>query len=295
MSWEGEELGNAYLLPLAPQKDIDGEPYLPLVYHFPLGKKMSVHKDSALVRPFRRVLETGKPIGTINYIFYQEKDDYFVLGAFVYSDRQRVIFFPGTVDRRVTISPTGEEVLEKGILQHVDHLSLESTLRTCHLTLFEKESINARYSKFNTKLIQDDIFYWFSMSIQDAWKLEPSPKTQEIKIRWHNYADLKRRYSIIMNSRGDSVFNVTRADYHPQEHFFINFEFFVSLRQSRNYVPQSGIYHTGLVPATKMRDQRKEARSRFHHILLKGFEGSLWVRVTKIIGSQDYDAVFMHP
>ena len=98
-----------------------------------------------------------------------------------------------------------------------------------------------------------------------------------------------------MSSRGDSIFNVTRADNHPQEPFFINFEFFVSLRQSREYIPESGIYHTGLVPATKVKDQKKEVMSRFHHILLKGFSGSLWVRVSKIIGSQDYDAVFMHP
>jgi hypothetical protein len=97
-----------------------------------------------------------------------------------------------------------------------------------------------------------------------------------------------------MNSRGDSIFKVTRVDDHPKELFFINFEFFVSLRQSREYIPQSGIYHTRLVSAVKMKDQRKEVMSRFHHISLKKFRGSLWIRVSKIIGSQDYDAVYIH-
>jgi hypothetical protein len=287
MSWEGEELGNASLIPLAPQKDEAGDSYLPLIYDFPLGKNISVDDNSALVRPFRRVLEKGKPIGTINYVFYQENNDYFILGSFVYSDRQRIIFFPGILDRRMTISPEGDEVLGKGILRHIDHLSLESSLRTCHLTLLEKETLHAKYNKFNTKWLQDDMFYWFSMSIQDAWKLEPAPMTQEIRLKWHNFSDLKRRYSIIMNSRGDSIFNITRVDDHPQEQFIINFEFFVSRRQSREYIPQSGIYHTGLVPTVKMKDQRKEIMSRFHHILLKKFRGSLWIRVSKITGSQD--------
>jgi hypothetical protein len=175
MSWEGEELGNASLVPFAPKKDEAGNSYLPLIYDFPLGKNISIDDNYVLVRPFRRVLEKGKPMGTINYVFYQEDNNYFVLGAFVYSDRQRIIFFPGILDRRMTISPEGDELLGKGILQHIDHLSLESSLRTCHLTLVEKETLHAKYNKFNTKLIQDDMFYWFSMSIQDAWKLESAP------------------------------------------------------------------------------------------------------------------------
>jgi hypothetical protein len=51
MSWEGEELGNASLIPLAPQKDEAGDSYLPLIYDFPLGKNISVDDNSALVRP----------------------------------------------------------------------------------------------------------------------------------------------------------------------------------------------------------------------------------------------------
>jgi hypothetical protein len=57
MSWEGEKLGDASLFPLPPQKNEDGDPYLPLVFHFPLGKKMSIDENSALGRPYRRILE----------------------------------------------------------------------------------------------------------------------------------------------------------------------------------------------------------------------------------------------
>ena len=38
--------------------------------------------------------------------------------------------------------------------------------------IYTKEEIDkARYSKFNTKLIQDDMFYWFSMSIHEHGNL----------------------------------------------------------------------------------------------------------------------------
>jgi hypothetical protein len=137
------------------------------------------------------------------------------------------------------------------------------------------------------------MFLWFVMSIQDAAKLEPAPMTQEIRLRWNNLADLRRRYSIINSARGDCIFNVTFVDDKPKEQYFINFEFFVSLNKLREYTPPLEIYHTGLVPTTQMKDQRSKVMSRAHMVILKEFTGCIWVRVSKILGSHTYHAIFM--
>jgi hypothetical protein len=137
------------------------------------------------------------------------------------------------------------------------------------------------------------MFFWFAMSIQNASRLEPAPMSQEIRLKWHNLADLKRKESFISQARGDCVFNVTRVDDHPHEQFFINFEFFVSLNQSKDYLPPSRVTHTGLIPLTTFNDKRKQIATRAHQILLKGFSGSLWVQVTKIIGYHNDHAVFI--
>lgn len=76
MTWTEGILGNATLTPMPPRLHIKGQPYLPLVCRFPVGEGDSVSENSALVRPFKRVLEKGKPMGTIGYIFYQSPSGY---------------------------------------------------------------------------------------------------------------------------------------------------------------------------------------------------------------------------
>jgi hypothetical protein len=66
-------IGNASLVSLNPLLDENGHPYLPLMYVFPFGTELEVDQNSALVRPFKKVLTDGKPIGDINYIPFMKK------------------------------------------------------------------------------------------------------------------------------------------------------------------------------------------------------------------------------
>ena len=85
--------GKCSLVALKPLIDDDGKPYLPLMYDFPFGQDFGVSQDSALVRPFHKALRDGKPVGTINYIFYKEIDKYYILGSFAHSPGGKIIFF----------------------------------------------------------------------------------------------------------------------------------------------------------------------------------------------------------
>ena len=112
---------------LEPLIDDDGQAMFSNVC-FPFWSRFGVDQDSALVRPFHKAMHDQKPVGAINYIFYEEGKNYFILGRLVYSPGNKIIFFPGIVDTRLIRSVEEGEILSKGILHNVDHLSLESSL-----------------------------------------------------------------------------------------------------------------------------------------------------------------------
>ena len=281
MSWDevGKE-GIAYLIALDPLIDEKGEAYIPLMYTFPLGKGMKVSQNSVLVRPFYNVLDLGKPMGMISYIFYQEKEDYFILGSFVYTKR-RILFFPGSIDRRLIVSSGHGNLSEKN--QMVDHYSLESDLSTYHLTLENKKIDNSKYPRMSTMRVKDDMFLWLFFGVKSAEMLEAAPNTQEIRLKGYNQADLERRYKLIEDARGNCIFNVVKVKQQPDSDFYVNIEIFVSNKQSRDYLPPDFIYHVGLSSyATWTKEDRKEIPIRLHHVILKGFSGSIWIRVSKL-------------
>jgi hypothetical protein len=238
-------------------------------------------------------LKEGKPIGNINYSFYQDSNKYYILGAFVKTEK-RILFFPAITDRRTTRSPDGKEPLKDGILHHIDHITLEDNLRNYHVTLDEKATKGTRYKNMNTTRVDDNMFLWLVMGIQNASALQLAPKTQEIRVHWHNYSDLTRRCSVIEKSRGDCEFVVTRVDDQPDQPFYLNFEIFVSNIQSKEYEPPLKVHHIGLSSYnTIMKDPRSHVLTRAHYIILKGFNGAIWIRVSKVIGSLDNHAVFL--
>lgn len=288
--WTEDPPEEASILVLNPSIDEDGQAYLPLLYTFSFGNGGSVHEKSALVRPFRKILVDGKPIGKISYIFYKEKGEHFVLGSFAYSGK-RIMFFPGLVDRRVTLSPEGQRILEKGLVHNIDHLSLEADFRTWHLSL---EGKIAKYRRMNTKRVRDDMFLWFVMGIKNVKHLEPAPKAQEIRLTWRSLPEINRRLKVILEAREGAQFPITHIDGDPPtEPYFLNFEFFVSLRRTKEYSPPLTVYDAGIL-SKSTRDPRGAVRTRAHPVIFGGFDGMLWVRASKVMGSFESNAEFLN-
>ena len=69
-SWSGGPIGFASVEINPSIVNDDGTTYIPLVYQFPIGNGGSIQPESSLVRPFRKLLDQGNPIGKINFIFY---------------------------------------------------------------------------------------------------------------------------------------------------------------------------------------------------------------------------------
>lgn len=277
--WTNQVLGKASMIPLKPEIDKNGDRILPLLYTFPIGNGGSLSESSALVRPFKKILRDGKPIGKIYYIFYKDNQEYYVLGSLTYSSG-RLIFFPGHIDLRMTWAKD-RPILSEGLLHHFDHLTLESNLRTYHLTLLEKETQGTKYQKMNTKFLGKDMILWFVMGVQSADKLEEAPTTQTLRLRWQNPADLNRRYKIIEEARG-GIFRAIEAAEQTEPPFYINFEFFVSLNPSPKAEPPSRLF--AIKGPDSESDETKiiDVPTRANTIKPQGFSGLIWIRTSKI-------------
>ena len=277
--WTGEALGEADVIPLQQEIDSNGDRILPLLYIFPIGNGGSISESSALVRPFKKILKDGKPIGKIHFVFYKEGQEYYVLGSLAYSN-QRLIFFPGHIDRRMTWAKD-RPILSEGLLHHFDHLTLESSLRTYHLTLIEKATQGIKYEKMNTKFVGKDMILWFVMGVQSADKLEVAPRTQTLRLRWHNPAELNRRYKIIEDARGGR-FPVIEAAEQIEPPFFINFEFLVSLNPSPRAEPPSRLFAAEGSYSESIERKIIDIPTRASFIQPQGFSGLVWIRTSKI-------------
>ena len=119
-------------------------------------------------------------------------------------------------------------------------------------------------------------------------------KTQEIRLKGYDQTDLKRRFKLIEDARGNCIFNVVKVKQDPESDFYINIEIFVSNTESRNYLPPDMVYSVGLsLYDTDLKEDRKNIPTRLHYVILKGFTGSLWVRVTKLKGRLNNHIVFV--
>lgn len=282
----GGPLGNAQIIPMDPQTDSDGQHYIPLYYHFPFGSSDSINDYSALVKPFRKLLEEGKPIGKTAFLFYLENNSYFVLGSFAFTNR--TIFFPGLTFSRIVHTPDGRDLSLDEKANNIAHFTLESNFIDWHIKPVQKE---IRYPTQRTRKVNDDVFLWFVMGIPDVTKLEPMPKTQEYVLTAPRHSDLDRRQRIMLESVDGSIFPVTEMVHNPESPYFLNFEFFVSNRKAKELILPDGLFVVP-PPSSKLEKSDQGMRSKIIDDFSLKESISICVRTSKIRGSIIYDAVY---
>lgn len=283
--WDGKILGLAKFDYKILEKPV---PALKIVYQLPVGSGTSTNVDSALIRPFRKILNDGKPVGNINYVFLKDNDHYFVIGSFSYTEKH-IIFFPGIVDRRL-INFGETEYLGNNTVLHIDHFTLENNLKDWHVSIEEKHELGIKFPQQKTRVHDEHNFLWFILKIQSSDKLERCPK--EFRITLYDTIDeIKRRAPVINDSRKNGIFQTMFVTDNDAQKFFWYLEFFVNLTQNRDNYPRGT---TIIMPNsdTSIEDSRNEAPRRIHQIFLDGFSGSIFVRVSKIKGSIKHHMIF---
>jgi hypothetical protein len=270
----GGPLGNAYIIPLDPQIDSNGHHYIPIYYHFPFGTGHSVGEDSALVRPFKKLMQEEKPAGKTAFVFYRQDNISFVLGSFTFTGR-RIIFFPPSTLTRVVYTPNGKGLTSERY--NIEHFTLEEDFTNWHITLYQKLTENIRYPTIRTTMVSHDVFLWFIMAIPHPTRLEPMPKTQQYLLKAPNVIDLQRRKQIMLQSVEGNIFPVTELSVSPPTPYFINFEFFIGKEKNELDLPEIPYAK----PSPTYNDLKKRIRSKSFDFNLSNAV-SLSIRVSEI-------------
>lgn len=92
-------------------------------------------------------------------------------------------------------------------------------------------------------------------------------------------------------SRKNAVFNIVLVDDKSLDQYYLNIEIFLShgIREFR----ELKIFPAG-VAMQGWKDDRKEIMTRLHKIDIHEFEGTIWMRLSKIAGTIPADAIYVN-
>jgi len=210
---------------------------LALIDRFRQGRGINKDQNSVLVRPYRRAFEEGKPIGSIKHVLVKIGDLYYVLGIFV-DTGERLLFFPGDTGRFLARSP-GPQI--KGETNHteeviVDHMTLESNLKSWHIKMSDREM---EYGKMSPGKVDNTFYLWFQMQIGSLNQLEPLPLENHIylEIKGERIKDYPRLLLMIKNSRNREIDVIPLNEKISKEEFWA-FQFFVTKSMNANTPPE---------------------------------------------------------
>src|SRR5215208_1345084 len=164
------------------------------------------------------------------------------------------------------------------------HFTFESNFIDWHIKPMQKE---IRYSTQRTRKVNDHVFLWFVMGIPNVTKLESMPRTQEYVLTAPHHSDLARRRRIMLESIDGSIFPVTEMVHNPVSSYFLNFEFFVSNRKTKELILPDGLFVIP-PPSSKLEESDQGLRSKAIDDFSLKESISISVRTSKIRGSLIY-------
>jgi hypothetical protein len=135
--------------------------------------------QSAVTRPYRRLVEDGVDPGNITYVLIRStpRSQSKVLGTFCETSGPRLLFFPGGRIRRLNSlfkrKPTAAAQTVDGI---VDHITFETSNRESHVT--EELSNSKRRVVLNPprrREVGQALYAWFGITLRSVAVLESIP------------------------------------------------------------------------------------------------------------------------
>lgn len=283
-------IAGAYRVYIKEQK-IENENFsIKLAYNFTLGKGTNHDQNSILIRPFNKLLELGSLPGKVNFLSLMENKQFYILGAFCRTQK-RILFFPCIREHEIS-KDTDIKINNQKIDTKIDHISLENSLLKWHISFLKKKEFNTNAYTQRTFSINNDLFLWFVWRFKSVENLELVPLEQEIVLNGKE-EEVKRRAALMMESIRASHSAACFSDEQPSEPFFWNIEFFVSKTRELNFPPVPGYCLSD--PASIVKDQREFGEGGVFWLSIDDFDGLIWVRVSKLIGSLLSDHVIIPP
>jgi hypothetical protein len=251
-----------------------------------IGKGEEVGIANALVRPYRLLINEERRVGKITHSFYQENTDSFrIFGSFCYTPSNRLLFFPGIEKKKLLWDSV--DTTRVMPTKNIDHFTLESNRKSWHVTVLNKTQQDWLPSRQLLE-IEPEIFLWFGLSVKNPLEFEKTPKETKLSFP---VKDSQRAINIFHESRDKAVWNILQL--HPDETLrdedYLHFDVYLDFRKLKFFkkqpnfkiaAPTSGsainsqeVIKTGAIPA------------RSHKVKLRGFNGDVWIVVSRHRGS----------
>ena len=162
---------------------------LEISYEFPFGKGVCYDPSLCIFRVFRKLMETGEPPGRISHLVLKNDEEYRFLGSLCSSSGNRILFFP---DRSRTIQWQSRGCQLIGLPEmaeaQLDHVTLEPDRTRFHYRYYDARGNSVEpfppsiQRRFRT-LQEDQLTFWFSMSIKGPLVLRPVPAVAKMTFK----------------------------------------------------------------------------------------------------------------
>ena len=268
----------------------DNEISVQIIHEFSKGSGLSKSLNSLLMRPFSKLMSTGKPPGKVNYLILRESDVDYLLGAFSYTEK-RLLFFPGMKEHQIDSFNYSIVIHDQKHDTQIDHISLEHSLTSSHISFLNKEKTKTRVSSFNPMSITNEFSLWLVWRFKSCKNLELLPQTHQLFIEGKPKSEILRRVNEMFQSIRQSQSDLVLADDVAKDHNFWNIELFVSTHQESISTFPGYVLHdkTSLV----IEDESDDYTASLFQIIFNDFTGSIWVKVTKLYGKLFSDHVII--
>lgn len=258
------------------------------------GSDMSL--TNPLARALRQLLRDGKPFDRISSCFFQ--DDQGVarwLGVFVRSAGDRVIFFPGLAMNADGIQGfRSQEERWKAQPFAFDHLSLESDLRSWHVTsLDSKEHLGSP----TTLPLDGGRVLWFGMSISESNALQVV-RSETVITAEVPEGDSRRRMDVLFKAREGMAFPMVSLNTdHPGASGtgFLHFSVFVGPTGFEDYLgPEFGFPFGSAFLAAPLPNEIPNLALRSHRLALTD-EMDIQITCSRLPGQLNTQVTFTGP
>lgn len=255
-----------------------------------------VSPTNPLARALRQLLRDGRPFNRISSCFFRDQQGVARwLGVFVRSAGDRVIFFPGLSMKADRIHGfRSEEEKWKAQPFAFDHLSLESDLRTWHVTSMDSKDHLGRPT---TLPVGGGRVLWFGMSVADSDALQPVYRETVIAAEVPE-GDSRRRMDVLFKAREGMAFPLVSLNTeHPKafDNGFLHFSVFVGPTSFENYPgPEFGFPFGSPFLAAPLQNEISKLPLRSHRLALTD-EMDIQITCTRLPGQLSTPVTFTGP
>lgn len=232
--------------------------------------------NSAILRPFKQIIERGKTLGKIKYICLKEDGEHYLIGSLCATNNY-LLFFP-TGNRTQLMMPIDGS--PKGFPAHIDHFSLDrrSGFLSSHVTFNEKYSKGLKGLNFKARRVKKDIILWFVMAARSLSDMERVPRTAILSFSRRPSEGTRIAKEITSSRKGVDDSECSGPSFKVSRPYLYNFEFFVSLNAKS---PGDPLF-PGVPP--EMRLPNEQLTSREETIRIPGFPPTILVRIARLRG-----------